>query len=90
MLKWPLQVKSYSPSEVHKFVADPSWQMFRKRMKGHCTDIKLDMLYQYRNLLHEEGIGIGISQRSLEVQIDNYLQALRRGGFLDPTFTVRK
>lgn len=79
---WPHQVCYYTAAEVQDYcVQDPVWQVFRMTMKGCTTNQKLDMLKQYRSCTYT-------NRRRLQVQVDNYLQALRRGGLLDSNFQV--
>jgi hypothetical protein len=77
MNKWPHEIKSYTPEEVRKYaVADKSWQQFRLSLKGLSTSEKLQRLGIWRHR------GTAIS-RSTQVQVDNYINALKRGGQLD-------
>lgn len=75
VVKWPFQVLPYTSSEVTLFcVQDEKWQKFRKTLKGTPTFKKLEYLSIYRP---EK------PTRRHQVQIDNYINALRRGGQLN-------
>ena len=102
MLKWPHEVKTYSPQEVQEYVADPYWQTIRIGMKGMSTERKLDTLsaYRYNRLAYNSGepgnpksrnpTNVGVLERCHEVQIDNYINALKRGGLLNMQLEVIK
>ena len=91
LYKWPHEVKTYSPDEVKQYVADDYWQTFRLGLKGKPTPVKLKLLdaYRYNRLAFNSGDGDGnnrnchdhgVLERAHEVQIDNYINALKRGG----------
>jgi len=74
--------------EISEAVEDEEWQRFRKKLKGLQTSEKLDKLYA-----RLEQVLITSSRdvfRKYEVQIDNYLNALRRGGQLDSNNRVQR
>lgn len=87
MDKWnnrlrPVQA-GYAPSTVQLFcVQDKAWQKVRLSMKGMPTHEKLDTLAVWWDTM---GGGFKV-----EVQVGNYLGALRRGGQLDAENRVRK
>lgn len=85
---WPYPIEAIcSPDLVQEFcVLDPEWQQFRKTMKGHSTADKLEMLNRYRRASRKDGL---VPLRN-QVQIDNYLHALCRGGFLDRHLQVNR
>lgn len=86
---WPYPPKPYSPQEVREAVADVYWQMFRKGLKGMSTPDKLDHLDAYR----ENRIKASSTEtlpRTFEVQIDNYINSLKRGGLLTMTLEVNR
>jgi hypothetical protein len=60
--------------EIQEAVADPEWQVFRLSLKGLSTERKLDKLDEW--LQKHRG------ERRAQVQVENYENALRRGGFL--------
>lgn len=83
MNKWPHKVQTYAPSEVRTYaVQDPVWQKFREELKGLPTEKKLDRLHHWLRL--------GPASRRRQVQVDNYINALKRGGLLDKTGKVAK
>lgn len=81
MKKWPMDLMPvqpgyYAPDVQQYCVRDAMWQEFRKKMKGVPTEQKLDMLKEWWSKnLHAPG--------RTEVQVGNYLGALRRGGQLN-------
>ena len=76
MNHWPYEVKPYSPNEVTQYaVDDPPWQKFRISLKGLSTTRKLDQLDRWLHM--SETI-----PRARQVQVDNYIGALLRGGQL--------
>jgi hypothetical protein len=61
--------------------------MIRLGMKGMTTQRKLDMLDAYRyNRIKE----FGALNRAIEVQCDNYINALKRGGQLNMNLEVQR
>lgn len=85
MNSWPYRLTSYSPYEVTEYcVQDQTWQQFRLSMKGETTRTKLKMLCGYY-LKHLPQLG-----RKVEVQVSNYLNALKRGGQLDMDLKVKR
>ncbi len=87
MLSWPHTVKPMTKEEILSSTADSDWQSFRVTMKGMTTSEKLDRLSFYRmtKLLPDDSL-----QRVHEVQIDNYINALKRGGQLNSNLGVVK
>lgn len=78
--KWPYEVGTYSPALVQLYcVQDAEWQKLRLWMKGKSTQVKLITLQQYRN----ECIMTGNYTERQRIQIDNYINALKRGGQLN-------
>jgi hypothetical protein len=72
---WPHQVGSHSIHEILRAIKDASWQKFRESLKGRPTQEKLDRLDAWR-LAHRGDL-------DTQIQVDNYINALRRGGQLD-------
>ena len=60
--------------EIDKAIDDEKWQEFRKSLKGISTEEKLDKLQEWLNS-HK-------GSRKAEVQVINYINALKRGGQL--------
>ena len=91
---WRYEVKMYTPEEVRLFcVLDANWQEFRLSLKGLSTFVKLANLERWRMLHAEQATsrsGTEKLSRRVEVQIDNYINALKRGGQLDLECKVRR
>jgi hypothetical protein len=80
--------------QVLEAVRDPEWQKFRKSLRGMDTASKLNNLRDYYTdhlkdlnrvgrFTDKDPVGEYAYQRGmLEVQVDNYLKALARGGQL--------
>jgi hypothetical protein len=72
---------------VLEAVRDPEWQKFRNSLRGMDTASKLNNLKEYYED-HLAAIGSGDDEqelnewKKLDVQVDNYLKALARGGQL--------
>ena len=85
MFMWKREVTVTSPEEVEEFcVGDEDWQAFRRTMKGMPTTVKLEMLDRWflKNVIEKP--------RRTQVQVDNYLKALKRGGQLGMNLEVRR
>lgn len=80
MKTWDHPVLHTGKDEIVKYcVQDEEWQKFRKSLKGLPTEEKLDKLYDWRD---DCQFNHGIVTRKCQVQIDNYVNALLRGGQL--------
>lgn len=98
MKVWPHEVKPYSAHEVQVCaVQNQEWQMFRLSLKGLSTEEKLDHLEDFRGTKMDQKGEPPYERflpRTWEVAIDNYLQALHRGGLVklnkDGLFEVAK
>lgn len=78
MKKWAREVNYTSKEDIYKYcVCDADWQVFRKSLKGVSTEKKLSELDAWW-IQHDADI----NERA-RVQIDNYINALKRGGQLD-------
>lgn len=91
MVKWPQDnypVKAgYAPQDVQRYcVRDPQWQETRLRMKGVPTHEKLRICKEWWDQAGSDLRSQGIA----EIQVGNYLGALRRGGQLDSENRIRK
>lgn len=81
----------YSPTEVKTHcVDDPAWQKVRLSMKGVDTCEKLAILEAYWDRMMELAMTDEGREHEIEVQIGNYLGALRRGGQLNDENQIRK
>jgi hypothetical protein len=63
-------------NEISEAVADPAWQAFRKTLKRRPIQLKLAELRRWKRE--------HLESRRAQVQIQNYLNALRRAGFIVP------
>jgi hypothetical protein len=82
-IKRPVQA-GYPQDDVQRYcVRDGHWQRFRLKLKGLSTVEKLDRLERWwdDNQLYPG---------RTEVQVGNYLGALRRGGQLDMNNKVQR
>lgn len=88
--------KGYTPADVREYcVESPSWQRVRLSMKGKNTSEKLHILEDWwTECTDNAGLMSTTSAIDLayacEVQVGNYLGALRRGGQLDSENRIRK
>lgn len=83
MKTWPHFIDTHSTAVILTAVDDENWQMFRKSLKGISTENKLDLL-NARYL--ERWINGGSHEE--KVRIDNYINALKRGGLLNSKLEV--
>lgn len=73
-MKWKFEVKATSREEIQVAIKDSRWQQFRLGLKGISTVQKLKKL---------RGWLIGkLGGEHTQVQVDNYINALLRGGQL--------
>lgn len=78
MKSWGKEILHTSKQEILDYcVNDSQWQEFRLSMKGVSTEKKLQMLHEW---WHKNN---AMESRRARVQIDNYLNALKRGGQLN-------
>jgi hypothetical protein len=68
--------------EIMKAVRDAHWQAFRASLHWLPTDEKLRRLESWRRGFCRDKAKT--SDRNAEVQVENYLNALRRAGLLPP------
>lgn len=80
MDRWSHEVSSWSREQIQVAVNDNYWQTFRVSLKGLSTSEKLARLEQYL-IDHADEHGV-VSSRD-QCRVDNYINALRRGGQLD-------
>lgn len=93
MNSWPHPLVTCTREEVQKFcVQDSLWQAYRLKMKGTRTTSKLSMLnaWYIREVDHGAFEGDSQLKRRAEVQISNYINALKRGGQLNDDLTIRR
>lgn len=63
-------------------IKDAEWQKFRLSLKGVSTEQKLSRIVRYIERRGETGL--------VEIQIMNYINALKRGGQLSKTGEVQR
>lgn len=86
MNKWPHEVTQLTTAEITTHcVKSAGWQSFRESLKGLPTTEKLDRLAHWRQMDID---GVGLVRRRCQVQIDNYINALKRGGQLNMNLEV--
>lgn len=79
--RWEYDIKTLTIEQIHEAVNCDIWQAFRVSLKGLSTDAKLAGLEAWllaNNYTCDHCTG-EIRQR----QVDNYINALKRGGQLD-------
>ena len=81
MEQWPYEVTALQFEEIMEAVKDDCWQEFRLSLKGLSTTEKLKRLEGYL-LKVELASKDGNTPRVEQVRIDNYINALLRGGQL--------
>ena len=81
MREWPYNISTTPLNELLDAVKDAEWQKFRLSMKGVSTETKLQMLDTYRRTRVERDV----YDRPEELRVDNYINALLRGGQLIKT-----
>jgi len=82
-----------SPEQIETAVADTRWQEFRVGLKGQTTRAKLEKLLAYVDEYNSETTGEGTGWLMRLIRVQNYLNALARGGQIRPTnkdISVRK
>lgn len=78
MRTWPYIVHCTPTSEIAEAIANDTWQKFRLSLKGISTEDKLNRLYDYVTSRKERDEYARVEQ----IRIDNYINALLRGGQL--------
>ena len=68
--------------EIQAAVKDPEWQELRRNLKGKTTREKIDTLKAYYN--KSFAYSDYSDWQDKLVQIQNYLNALSRGGLIEP------
>ena len=82
MWQWTYHVASHSRQEILSAINDTHWQNLRLSLKGVPTEQKLIKLKLW---LEEQQF----TTRS-RIQVDNYINALKRGGQLDMDLRVKR
>ena len=73
-LNWERLDRDISRDEISKYVKSSTWQEHRKEMKGKLLDEKYKMLTSWLNGHN--------NSRASQVQVANYVKALKRGGLI--------
>lgn len=79
MNEWRPKVTPLTKDEIMEAVKDDAWQRFRLSLKGISTSDKLRKLSGYLQLQYYK---YGKVPRVEQVRVDNYINALLRGGQL--------
>lgn len=87
MHKWPYKVESWSMPEILEATKSEHWQKFRKSLKGLSTRQKLLLLEEYQ--MCQEGMSDEDVELRL-IRVDNYINALKRGGQLNMQLEVQR
>lgn len=74
--------------EIHKVIKDEAWQRLRVSLKGKSTYIKLQQCSLYIKSFDEGSSDE--ARRRANVQVMNYLNALKRGGQLTAEGMVQR
>jgi hypothetical protein len=92
MKEWPYTVEYHSRKEIQVLTKDVNWQVFRKSLIGMPTTQKLEHLLRRLDAKREFNAVTGQTQFKHEekVRVDNYLNALLRGGQLNVRYQVVK
>lgn len=75
---WRREVVSLGMDEILKAVKNDAWQRFRMTLKGLSTESKLEALEGYVKRREDKGTYTRVER----VRVDNYINALLRGGQL--------
>jgi hypothetical protein len=78
-MRWEHDVQHLTKAEIMTAIDCDVWQAFRISLKGTSTKTKLDRLNDW--LEHEQLCKH--CEEWKQVQVDNYINALKRGGQLD-------
>lgn len=97
MKKWPYTVQSHSRYAIQVVTKDTNWQTFRETLVKMPTEEKLDHLYRRLNAhsdIMDDDQNPGIQGMRFDheekMRVDNYLNALKRGGQLNNLYQVVK
>lgn len=65
---------SITRKEIADSVPEPEWQLLRVRLKGTSLEVKYELLRDW--------LEINNNSRTAQVQVTNYINALKRGGLV--------
>jgi len=74
--RWPYRVGYCLRGDILQAIEDDKWQTLRRSLKGKPTQHKLELLEAW--LLDGP-----INDEERRIQVDNYINSLKRGGQLD-------
>lgn len=88
IVRWGQPIRSWSAKQIRTAVYDSfdaeEWQKFRVALKGLSTAHKLFRLLQYRhNHAQYDSVTGFVIPEHIQCRVDNYVNALKRGGQLD-------
>lgn len=86
MKAWERKLTVWNIKYILECVNDDIWQAFRRSMKGVSTETKLDMLEDYVRTHEANGTYNDVEK----CRVDNYINALKRGGQLTIDGKVQK
>jgi hypothetical protein len=98
-VRWDFVIGTWTAQDIQEYcVDDDEWQMFRKDLKGLPTVEKIHRLRgRYKKLVCDLPGGEDFwspKQKDIwnrgKCQIDNYINALKRGGILDNNGYIKK
>ena len=85
--RWEHKVEHTSVADIRTHaIHNKEWQAFRLSMKGKSTQEKLAMLRTWRR----KHTANGQLSKAAQVQIDNYINALKRGGQLSKEGRIQR
>lgn len=73
---------SLTQAQIAQAIKNEDWQKCRLKMKGKATKAKLRDLYDFIEGVHDESVDCG--EVTARVVVLNYLNALSRGGLIEP------
>lgn len=93
--RWPYALTGHQQSDIMFAVYESQWsrewQIFRLALKGLTTRQKLYHLRKRWLSIHDDDRHVSKEERVVKMrQIDNYINALKRGGQLDQQLFVAK
>ena len=80
-IRWKYTVSCWNRDQIFNATRNPDWQRFRRSLKGLQTKVKLQRLELY--------LTQGVTE-ARQIRVDNYINALKRGGFLNMDLEIVK
>lgn len=87
MKSWPFKIDRWSPQQIAEAVKNDEWQAFRRSLKGQTTENKLIWLRARYAGIREKYARVPWEEKC---RIDNYINALKRGGQLTVEGAVQR